>query len=466
MSGATVEAEGATRRLGPGTMIAGRFEVVRVCGEGGMGAVYEAVDSVIGRKVALKLITSPNRETAARFRQEAQAASRVSSRHVSAIHDFGEDPEHGLYMVMELLGGHTLDEVLAKQGALTPSQAASIGADVAEALAAAHEAGVVHRDLKPGNVWILDAGGVKVIDFGIARIAEVEPARESRKSLTAPDTILGTPLYMSPESAKGEEVGPPTDLYALGVMLFEMVAGEPPFWDEVPVLLLTKQISEPPPTIGSVRPDVALPEGFAGLVGALLEKDPEQRPRSAREVAELLRAMSDEEGPVRLAGDPSSAGAATAVVRRPETIRRTPRLAMVGLGALLVVAAGIAAGLAIGVREPDRPAVSLPPEPAPEREPPPGIERFDEVPAPPARVRLEVAATPANAELRLDGEPVQSPLTLPNDGAEHLLSLSARGYVDETRTIRADSDLRLEIVMRRRPPRPGGGGLPAKLREW
>jgi serine/threonine-protein kinase len=466
MSGAMVEAEGASTRLAPGTIVAGRFRIVRVRGEGGMGAVYEAVDTVIERNVAVKLITSPNRQTAARFRQEAQAASRVSSRHVSAIHDFGEDPEHGLYMVMELLSGHTLDEVLAKEGALTPSQAASIGADIADALAAAHAAGVVHRDLKPGNVWILDEGGVKVIDFGIARIAEVEPARTSKPSLTAPDTIMGTPLYMSPEAAKGEEVGPPTDLYALGVMLFEMVTGQPPFWDEVPVLILTQQIEAPPPTLASIRPEVALPEGFEGLVGALLEKDPERRPRSAREVRDMLSAMSDEDGPVRLAGDPNAAGAATAVVRRPSTIRRTPTLGMASVGTAVIAALaifGLAAWFTLGRGETDAPAVPSAP-PAPEIELPPGIEPPPE--APPADVRVEIATTPASAELLLDGAPTQSPLTLPRDGSEHVLTFHARGYVDETRTIRSDSDLRLEIVMRRRPPRPRGGGLPAKLREW
>jgi serine/threonine-protein kinase len=469
-SAARVIADGGWERLSPGTVVGDRFEVVRLRGEGGMGAVYEAEDRVIGRRVAVKLLTARDEKAAARFREEARAASLISSRHVAAVHDFGEDPEHGLYMVMELLAGHALDEVLAAQGSLPAPQAAAIGADVAEALSAAHAKKVVHRDLKPGNVLVLDEGGLKVLDFGIARVTETEAGRLG-PDLTGEGTIIGTPTYISPEAVAGKRVGPAADLYSLGVMLFEMVTGRPPFVDDVPSALCTQHLRQPAPPIGAVSPVLELPEGFAELVEALLEKDPDRRPRSALEVAEALRAMSDGEGPLRLAGEAVGAGAPTAYIppdRLPS--RRRPWPFLVG-GA--VVLAGAIVGLAFGLAgdDPDEsssavtqlPAETQPP-PEEETSPPPGVDP-PPVPAAPETVELAVSVTPSSATVRLDGEETALPATLPNDGSEHELEIVARGYRTERRTFTADRDREIEVVLRRRHGR-GRRRLPAGFQEW
>lgn len=502
---ARVIVDGGWRRLAPGTRIAGRFEVIELLGEGGMGAVYVAHDANIGRRVALKLLLVRSPKAAARFKHEARAISRVSSRHVSAVHDFGEDPEHGLYMVMELLAGSPLDAVLAGQGALEPTQAAGIGADIAEALAAAHGQGVVHRDLKPANVMLLEEGGLKVLDFGIARVTEGDDELASTK-LTAEGMVIGTPTYISPEGASAKEVGPQADLYSLGVMLFEMVTGRPPFVDDLPVALLTAHVRQPAPSIGALQPELALPDGFTDLVAALLEKDPDKRPRSALEVAEVLRGMSSGEAPLRLAGESVGYGAPTAqnvsaIREAPSSVRRWIPLALIvslvalSVGAALVVSLGnrpeqdeeraaieneeseAHRSRAERAAPPEDEAAAPEPSPAsppdelpsgvrPEATPPTPPDELPsgvEPPAAPATVQVEIATRPSRAQVRLDGEIVEPPLSLPADGAEHELTILARGYRPARRVITADRDHSLEIVLRRRPR---GRRLPAKMREW
>ncbi|RZO65585.1 MAG: serine/threonine protein kinase [Sandaracinaceae bacterium] len=459
----------ATSHLSKGTVIADRFEVVGVRGEGGMGAVYECVDRHIDRRVALKILTVEQGRAKERFIGEARAASRISSRHAAAVHDFGEDPVHGLYMVMELLSGHTLDEVLARHGRVTPSQACEIAADVAEALGAAHAAGVVHRDLKPSNIWMLDGGGVKVIDFGIARVLEDQPGGAR---LTADTTIVGTPAYISPEAVEGgREVGPGADLYALGVILFEMITSEPPFWDEAPMALCAMHLREPPPRLDARLQDERfegeLPAGLVDLVSALLEKDPGLRPASAYEVEAILRSMSTEDGPVRLGGVSVMGGARTIVTRR------RPRLLLPALivGGFVVAAIAIV-GVVWALRAPPAPAdvaqpeTPEPPEPevvpeetAVEVEPaaPPGVEI-------PSEVRVEIRTTPARATLRLDGEEVTSPIVLPRGSETMTLAIEARGHLPEERELIPDRDQALEIVLRRRPR--ARRDVTSKLRSW
>lgn len=490
-------AEGVARRPAPGALVAGRFEVVELLGEGAMGAVYLAEDRVIGRKVALKLLLAPSRKAAARFQTEAHAASRVSSRHVAAVHDFGEDPEFGLYMVMELLVGSPLDAVLLAHGELDPTRAAALGADIAEALAAAHEQGVVHRDLKPGNVLVLDEGGLKVVDFGIARvIADDGP---TNVKLTADGMIVGTPIYMSPEAAMGAEVGPAADLYALGVMLFEMVTGRPPFVDDVIAALLTAHVREPPPSISSVRPDLAVPEGFAALIARLLEKDPKRRPVSARQVARALRAMSIQVVPLRRADESGALGASVAESGEvpPLNPPRTPWVAIAIAAAIVLASVTLGALIAANVSDGSAPPAATAPiasetaephrEDPGEHEPPEDVAQGRAAPAEPTReptqepagatartgerapspptVQIDVTTRPAGATVRLDGEVVHPPITVPSDGAERELSVTARGHLPERRVLTADRDHSVEVVLRRRPRR-SGGRLPVKLREW
>lgn len=431
--------------LPAGTVVGARFRLVRVLGTGGMGAVYEADDLRIQRRVAIKLLHVVGPKAAQRFEREARAASRIASRYVAAVHDFGRDPAHGLYMVMEMLAGETLDALLAREGALPVARAAEIAADIAEALEAAHEAGVVHRDLKPANVMILDDGTLKVLDFGIARLERDERAA----TLTAPDTILGTPAYVSPEAVAGRAVGPAADLYGLGVILFEMLAGRRPFVDDVPAVLCTKHLSERPPRVGDVRGDErAAP--LEPLVAALLEKDPALRPARAGDVAAALREVA------------SRADVPVAVPRRGRSVRVSP--VWLGVTAALLML-GVFFGTVVALTEPalDRPAPA--PAPAPEVAPPPPAAEVAEVPEPaaPTTVELRVTTAPPEATILLDGEPASSPITLTRDAREHELTVRARGYREQRVRVVADRDRALDVALARAPRAPARS---VKLRSW
>lgn len=296
--------------LGPGTLVDDRYRIEAVLGRGGMGVVYRAEQLAMQRPVALKMlrdVLAGSEMMTVRFRREALAASRVRSPHVVTLHDFGVtgDGAH-LYLVMELLEGEPLSDRLEREGRLPPDIAVSMARQIATALAAAHEAGVVHRDLKPENVLVQPDGHLKVVDFGIARIYEHDGA--SSLSVTDTNTIVGTPLYMSPETVARRPIGPASDLYSLGVMLFEMLTGRAPFEETEAVLLMSAHLITPAPRLRDVAPEVALPAQLELLVSRLLAKAPNARPASAREVIGELDAISwdaptsfaDRTGPIRL----------------------------------------------------------------------------------------------------------------------------------------------------------------------
>ncbi|MCB9596814.1 MAG: serine/threonine protein kinase [Sandaracinaceae bacterium] len=470
MSAAPAVTPDEVRRLAPGTRVGGRFVLEGLVGQGGMGSVYAARDERIDRRVALKILHLDSARASDRFRAEAAAASRISSRFVSAIHDYGHDEAVDCeYLVMELLDGQPLDAILAAEGPLSASQAAAIGADIAEALAAAHAAEVVHRDLKPGNVLVLAEGGVKVIDFGIARVLALD-GRSDRVDETSPDVILGTPAYISPEAVEGTHVGPGADLYALGVILFEMVAGRLPFYDPVASALCTMHLRDAPPTIAEVQPDAILPEAFERLVAALLEKDPGHRPQAAEEVAGILRGIGGDTSALRLGRHASPTGARTSRVTRadaPRPSRRLPLLVAIGIAALTIPFLGVV--LAILARTAPEPPAPPPPEPpVASTEPEPELTPAPTPPPPEAAsttVEIPVAVAPPSATLTLDGVEVQPPLELPADATEHELVVRAPGYRPETRALRGDRDRSVTIALRRAPT-PRRSGLPAKLREW
>jgi eukaryotic-like serine/threonine-protein kinase len=231
-----------------GAVIDGRYEVLEVLGEGGMGTVYRARHAALGRSFAIKALRrdlAQDSELAARFIQEAKAAAAVSHPSVVQITDFGALPSGQPYFVMELLEGRTLSRILREQGSLPPERAARIARQVAEALAAAHAVGIIHRDLKPDNVQIAVGAGahemVKVLDFGLAKVA-------GASRLTRQGMVFGTPHYMSPEQAAGEPIDHRVDIYALGVVLYELLTGRLPFEADSFMGVLTKHIyMEPPP---------------------------------------------------------------------------------------------------------------------------------------------------------------------------------------------------------------------------
>ncbi|MFA5624149.1 MAG: serine/threonine-protein kinase [Bradymonadales bacterium] len=278
-------------------IIANRYKILSCLGEGAMGVVYKAEHILMKKIVAIKILhaqVSQQSEIVARFQREAQAASSINHPNICSVTEFDYTAEGDFFLVMEYLEGETLRERLEALGALTPMQAISIAIQILSALHKAHELGIVHRDIKPDNIYLIehndDKSFVKILDFGIAR----NSAFDGDQRLTQTGMIYGTPQYLSPEQASGSEVGVKSDLYSVGIILFEMLAGQPPFVAENLVLLLHKHISEKPPLLKSACPKFATSTLFDAVIQKLLKKDPSERYESAAEVVSDLLDLADE----------------------------------------------------------------------------------------------------------------------------------------------------------------------------
>jgi serine/threonine-protein kinase len=261
-----------------------RYELNHLIARGGMAEVYRAHDRLLDRPVALKVLfpeLSVDRSFVERFRREAQAAANLSHPNIVPVFDWGEDT--GTYfIVMEFIDGRPLSAILKSSGPLTADRTADIGAHVAAALGYAHKHGVIHRDVKPGNVLITDEGQVKVTDFGIARAINTE------ESLTQTGAVMGTATYFSPEQAEGMGVDARSDIYSLGVVLFEMVTGRPPFLGDTPVAVASKHVRDHPPAPRELNP--AIPPTFEAIILKAMAKNPEHRYATAEDLrADLLR---------------------------------------------------------------------------------------------------------------------------------------------------------------------------------
>ncbi|HXF57219.1 MAG TPA: Stk1 family PASTA domain-containing Ser/Thr kinase [Actinomycetota bacterium] len=262
-------------------VLAGRYELDSLLGRGGMAEVYLGTDRVLGRRVAVKVLSpefARDSSFVARFRREAQSAAALNHPNVVSVFDTGSD-DGTHFIVMEYVEGRTLAQVIREDAPLLPERAVEIASAVAMALAVAHEHGIVHRDVKPGNIMLTRAGDVKVMDFGIARAITGE-------SLTQTATVLGTATYLSPEQAQGEAVDARSDLYSLGVVLYEMLTGTPPFTGESPVAVAYRHVAEDPVPPSRLNPDV--PPDLDAVVLKCLAKNPANRYQTARELAEDL----------------------------------------------------------------------------------------------------------------------------------------------------------------------------------
>jgi hypothetical protein len=266
-----------------GEISGGRYALSELLGSGGMAEVFLAHDRILGRDLALKVLREEYAKDAgfvARFRREAVSAASLNHPHVVQIYDQGRSEDGRLYIAMEHVPGGNLKDLITRRGPLDPAEAARLALQVAEALRVAHERGIVHRDVKPQNVLIDEAGCAKVADFGIALAA-------STSTTSGTNQVFGTASYMSPEQAMGERVGPESDLYSLGVVLYEMLTGRVPFAAEGPLATAMKHVTEEP--IPPRKRNPYVPEGMDALVMRLLAKNPDNRYGSAAELVEDLR---------------------------------------------------------------------------------------------------------------------------------------------------------------------------------
>jgi serine/threonine-protein kinase len=291
--GAVLRRAGKDDRL-VGQVLAGKYRIDDKIDEGGMGCVYRATHVLMEKVVAVKVLhpaLAADDKIVQRFTREAKAASRISHPHAINVTDFGESENGIVYLVMEYLRGRTLKDVVRAGGPMTLERTVEIVRQVAGALEAAHHEGVVHRDLKSDNIMLEEATGgdwAKVLDFGIAKIQQTERSvHETDPGLTAPNLIIGTPQYMSPEQcSQASGIDARSDIYSFGVIIYEMLAGHVPFSGDSPTAIMMKHIQEPPPSILDERKD--LPEGVGRVIARALAKSPEDRFQKASELSAAL----------------------------------------------------------------------------------------------------------------------------------------------------------------------------------
>jgi eukaryotic-like serine/threonine-protein kinase len=329
-----------------GDTLGNRYLLSGLLGTGGMAEVFLAHDQILGRDLALKVLMehyARDERFVGRFRREAQSAAALNHPNVVQIYDQGRAEDGRYYIAMEYVPGGSLEDLILRRGPLGPSEATRLASQVAEALHAAHRRGIVHRDVKPQNVLIGEAGEAKVADFGIALAA-------SRTSTSGTNLLFGTPSYMSPEQAMGERVGPESDLYSLGVVLYEMLTATVPFAAEGPLATAMKHLTELPLSPRKRNPSV--PEAMDTLVMGLLSKDPKDRypPSAARLIEDLRRtreglplAFAEAAGYPETLREPRS-GPLSVLADSPSSNprrRRSVRLRLAALAALLTLLGGL-----------------------------------------------------------------------------------------------------------------------------
>ncbi|MGY1785200.1 Stk1 family PASTA domain-containing Ser/Thr kinase [Geodermatophilus sp. SYSU D00698] len=335
-----------------------RYEIGGVLGRGGMAEVHRGRDLRLGREVAVKVLRSDlarDPSFQVRFRREAQAAASLNHPSIVAVYDTGEDRTTSgatPYIVMEYVEGETLRDVLRREGVLQPERAMSLAADICAALDFSHRNGIVHRDVKPGNVMITPQGTVKVMDFGIARAVS-----DSAATMTSTAAVIGTAQYLSPEQARGEAVDARSDVYSLGCLLYELVCGAPPFTGDSPVSVAYQHVREDPRLPSSINP--AVPPELDAILMKAMSKNPANRYQSAAEMRnDLLRAlagqrveatpvMGDEEKTTILGATPAYGDGGwddDAAARR----RKRNRVVALVVGALVLIGAVVGVALLVG----------------------------------------------------------------------------------------------------------------------
>jgi len=450
----------------------GNYRVTAKVGEGGMGAVYLAEHPLIGKKVAIKIVREDSEDVAERFFNEARLVNEIGHPNIVDVVDYGvvEKPNgRFVYLIMEFLAGEPLAALLAREGPLPPRRAVAIALQIADALAACHEKGVVHRDLKPDNVFLARGDVVKVLDFGIAKLASARPHTDR-------GMVVGTPAYMAPEQCEGRrDVDARADVYALGILCYEMLAGGVPFTGESYGDVLNQHLTRQPPPVAGV------PGPLGAVVLHALEKRREERFPSMEVFATALanpdaylagalpEATPRPQLPLPL---PPPLDTVTQVRPKPTTLTHSaaelgvnaapgPRYAVIVASG--VVALALLAGAAFWLRGRAAPRTPEPVAIAAAAPPPPPV-----VTPVPATVSLSLTSEPAGADVLLDGTlRGQTPLVLDLPWGDGELSVTFRlaGYKEKTKTVRVRRDAALDVALEKlapsAAPRPSGPQAPS-----
>jgi eukaryotic-like serine/threonine-protein kinase len=456
----------------PAGVVVSGYRIEAKLGSGGFGSVYRAREPAIGRVVAVKVLsgTMANQpDVLARFLDEARAATKVRHRHIIDVFQFGQLPDGRPYQVMELLEGESLAQYLGRSGPLPVQHAVPLLRGIARAIDVIHDAGIVHRDIKPDNVFLtLDEDGLclpKLLDFGIAK--QTHGITERRTMTGAP---IGTPAYMSPEQCRGDQVDARTDIYSFGALIFEVLTGKLPFEGRSFIDLMNAHLSAEPPNVSATNSGV--PAGFDAAVLQCLAKAPQDRPPRASAVVDLLQAASTAAGLV-VASDarPSipvlraTQGGATPLQApalpsssRQTTVRVTPRLvlamvaSLVGGGGLLWWLGASWASRSAELPVTAAPVVIAPPTPLAGPEPIASPE-----PALPSVTRITVSTNAPKAALYRDGAWVAEAgkaFTVPQANEPIRLMLKAAGFADVEVEVSPSEDRALEVPMTRLKAKP------------
>jgi serine/threonine-protein kinase len=461
-----------------GTTFDHRYKIQKLLGEGGMGFVYLARHKVIDKKVAVKVLRADlakDREILDRFLQEAKAASSIGNPHIVDISDFGDLPDGSTYFVMEFLEGLSLSQLVDKGGRLTADRICHIGIQICDGLAAAHAQGIIHRDLKPDNVYVVPRGGdpdfVKVLDFGIAKVSG-----NANTKLTKAGAVFGTPHYMSPEQAAGAPVDHRTDIYALGVMLYEMVSGQLPFNADNFMGILTQHMYKAPVPIRALVPGPECPPSLEAVILKCLSKKPEARYQSMTDlgadlervrsggVAHAVAEMMARSGGFNVPADYFKQPNVIVPATPPSPAKKPARYALIaGLGIPVLAVAGIFAAAEISKGGP-APKPTDTAKTAPSAAAPPASAPSASVAAqpPPVKTRpVAITATPDTAVIYRDNQPVhQVPWTIEVEEGK-IVSIEIRADNWETKGVDLDGSEGSRVVHLVPLKRFGGGAKPA-----